>query len=103
MVIYRCVLKYLYVPSLGSDYNLCIIYVNDMQEGQRKYEEGMSALMEAQRLESEEGKRIDTINHQLNLLKMKEKEITEVRLCRSKLWLNYKIYAIWCTKHMYSL
>lgn len=63
----------------------------------------MSALMEAQRLESEEGKRIDTINHQLNLLKVKEKEITEVRLCRSKLLLNYKIYAIWCTKHLYSL
>lgn len=49
-----------------------------MQEGQRKYEEGMAALAEAQRVEAEEGKRIDTINHQLNLLKMKDKEITEV-------------------------
>jgi len=38
----------------------------------------MLALQEAQRLEGDEGKRIDTINHQLNLLKLKEKEITEV-------------------------
>lgn len=40
----------------------------------------MAALAEAQRLESEEAKRIDTINHQLNLLKMKEKEMTDVSL-----------------------
>ncbi|KAL4240109.1 factor 1 [Mactra antiquata] len=53
-------------------------------EGQRKYEEGMAALGEAQRLESEEAKRIDTINHQLNLLKMKEKEMTDERLRLSK-------------------
>ncbi|WAQ95521.1 FBF1-like protein, partial [Mya arenaria] len=46
-------------------------------EGTKKYEEGIMALAEAQRLENEEGKRIDTINQQLNILKMKEKEITE--------------------------
>ncbi|XP_053392988.1 fas-binding factor 1 homolog [Mercenaria mercenaria] len=53
-------------------------------EGQRKYEEGMSALTEVQRIESEEAKRIDTINHQLNLLKMKEKEMADERLRLSK-------------------
>ncbi|XP_052266250.1 fas-binding factor 1-like isoform X2 [Dreissena polymorpha] len=53
-------------------------------EASKKYEEGMMALAEAQRLENEEGKRIDTINHQLNLLKMKEKEMADERLRLSK-------------------
>ena len=49
-----------------------------MQESQQKYQEGMSALAEAQRIEGEEAKRIDTINQQLNTLRLKEKEMTEV-------------------------
>ena len=61
-----------------------------LQEGQRKYEEGMSALAEAQRIESEEGKRIDTINHQLNLLKMKEKEMADVRIIYISIILKHR-------------
>ena len=47
-----------------------------------KYQEGMAALAEAQRVEGEEAKRIDTINQQLNTLRMKEKEMTEVVYCQ---------------------
>ena len=53
-----------------------------------KYQEGMSALAEAQRIEGEEAKRIDTINQQLNTLKIKEKEMTEVfnsGLCNTRI------------------
>ena len=49
-----------------------------------KYQEGMAALAEAQRVEGEEAKRIDTINQQLNTLRIKEKEMTEVVYLRNE-------------------
>ena len=58
-----------------------------------KYQEGMSALAEAQRIEGEEAKRIDTINQQLNTLRLKEKEMTEVEFLNSTYCIDdyYKI------------
>jgi len=70
-----CVRYFTQMSRLNRLYAICTWC---LQEGQRKFEEGMAALAEAQRLESEQGKRIDTINYQLNLMKMKEKEITDV-------------------------
>ncbi|KAJ8319221.1 hypothetical protein KUTeg_004312 [Tegillarca granosa] len=53
-------------------------------EAQRKYEEGMKALEKSQTVESEENMRLSNIQGQIQVLRVKEKEIAEERLRLSK-------------------
>ncbi|OWF53323.1 fas-binding factor 1-like [Mizuhopecten yessoensis] len=55
-------------------------------EAQKKFEEGEQALLEARSLESEDKLRMDSIQDQIQILRVKEKEIAEekLRLSREK-------------------
>ncbi|XP_069124222.1 fas-binding factor 1 homolog isoform X2 [Argopecten irradians] len=55
-------------------------------EAQKKFEEGEQALLEARSLESEDKMRMDSIQEQIQILRVKEKEIAEekLRLSREK-------------------
>ncbi|XP_061181663.1 fas-binding factor 1 homolog isoform X1 [Saccostrea echinata] len=53
-------------------------------ESQSKQEEGRSALIEAKKIESEESERAASIQHQVQLLRLKEREIADDRLRLSK-------------------
>ncbi|XP_060076077.1 fas-binding factor 1 homolog [Ylistrum balloti] len=55
-------------------------------EAQKKFEEGEQALLEARSLESEDKMRMDSIQDQIQILRVKEKEIAEekLRLSREK-------------------
>jgi len=54
-----------------------------LQEAQKKYEDGEQALEEARAIESEEKMRMDSIQEQLQILRVREKEIAEVNITSS--------------------
>lgn len=54
----------------------CILF---FKESQSKAEEGNTALMEAMKIEREESERAANLQHQIQVLRLKEREIADVR------------------------
>jgi hypothetical protein len=56
------------------------LYLCIYKESESKREEGTAALLEAKRIEREESERSANLQHQVQMLRLKEREIADVSL-----------------------